>query len=93
MGALVRESFDIELWEERKVHDTPHGFFAKMMGREAARVNRDVNTGCTRKNGKRGERALSLRPVATVVVILLALIKIISVSCCSHSYQRGIRGD
>ncbi|CAN0035966.1 unnamed protein product [Pylaiella littoralis] len=37
MGALVRESFDVELWEERKVHDTPHGFFAKMMGREAAR--------------------------------------------------------
>lgn len=39
MGALVRESFDVELWEERKVHDTPHGFFAKMMGREAARVS------------------------------------------------------
>eukprot|EP00752_Nemacystus_decipiens_P010646 g9482.t1 len=37
MGAMLRESFDVELWEERKVHDTPHGFFAKMMGREAAR--------------------------------------------------------
>ncbi|CAM9351671.1 unnamed protein product [Scytosiphon promiscuus] len=40
-GAAVRlrESFDVKLWGERKVHDTPHGFFAKMMGREAARVN------------------------------------------------------
>ncbi|CAB1107316.1 unnamed protein product [Ectocarpus sp. CCAP 1310/34] len=36
-GAMLRESFDVIQWEERKVHDTPHGFFAKMMGREAAR--------------------------------------------------------
>ena len=42
MGAMLRESFDVELWEERKVHDTPHGFFAKMMGREAARVSVDA---------------------------------------------------
>lgn len=35
----MRESFDVKLWEERKVHDTPHGFFAKMMGREEARVS------------------------------------------------------
>lgn len=35
---LVKETLDVELWEERRVKDTPHGFFAKMMGREAAKV-------------------------------------------------------
>lgn len=43
MGAKLRESFDVELWEKRKVHDTPHGFFAKMMGREAARVSGNLS--------------------------------------------------
>lgn len=42
---MLRESFDVIQWEERKVHDTPHGFFAKMMGREAARVSGDTNGG------------------------------------------------
>lgn len=66
-GALVRESFDVELWEERKVHDTPHGFFAKMMTREAARVSHD-NAAITQNNigllflvyARRGGHALSL---------------------------------
>lgn len=35
---LMKETLDVELWEEQRVKDTPHGFFAKMMGREAAKV-------------------------------------------------------
>lgn len=38
--ARVKETFDVELWEDRKVKDTPHGFFAKMMGREASKVSK-----------------------------------------------------
>eukprot|EP00903_Cladosiphon_okamuranus_P022456 g20655.t1 len=51
-GVMLRESFDVELWEERKVHDTPHGFFAKMMGREAARnkIGRAKTTSRTYKS-------------------------------------------
>lgn len=37
---LLKETLDVELWEERRVKDTPHGFFAKMMGREAVRVSK-----------------------------------------------------
>lgn len=35
---LLRETFNVELWDEMRVEDTPHGFFAKMMGREAVKV-------------------------------------------------------
>ncbi|CAM9673937.1 unnamed protein product [Laminaria digitata] len=34
---VMRETFNVELWDERRVEDTPHGFFAKMMGREAVK--------------------------------------------------------
>lgn len=37
--SLMRETFNVEQWDEMRVEDTPHGFFAKMMGREAGKVN------------------------------------------------------
>ncbi|CAN0027289.1 unnamed protein product [Ascophyllum nodosum] len=34
---FLRETLDVKLWEDRRVKDTPHGFFAKIMDRETTK--------------------------------------------------------
>lgn len=36
---MLKQTFDVELWEEGRVKDTPHGFFAKLMGKHALEVS------------------------------------------------------
>eukprot|EP00904_Undaria_pinnatifida_P002932 jgi/Undpi1/1263/HiC_scaffold_11.g04655.m1 len=47
---LLRETFNVELWDEQRVEDTPHGFFAKMMGRGANKMGGEKATSKTYKS-------------------------------------------